>query len=254
MSATHCTGCNRDFTHPGYRRSHLSQTTNPACIAVREALLTPVSGASPSISIPQPTPSTPSDSHQQTLTTPSPTDCGPAAPYNQVNFLDEVTSHEGNALYDDEYVDHSVASDTGDEDDGSDTNDDVDNGTNCEDHTETHRNNGGHDLDHLDEFEGTEESLLVEPTIAHFPGRRVGEVCSQGIATMQEYDDAFGGPPEEKYFPFTSKTNWELAKWAKLRGPSATSFTELLNISGVSWTCELFYPIVSPSLPSYISN
>jgi hypothetical protein len=33
--------------------------------------------------------------------------------------------------------------------------------------------------------------------------------------------------------PFISKMDWEIARWAKLRGPSSTAFTELLNIDGV---------------------
>ncbi|KAJ7915699.1 hypothetical protein B0H13DRAFT_1584014, partial [Mycena leptocephala] len=34
--------------------------------------------------------------------------------------------------------------------------------------------------------------------------------------------------------PFTSKLEWELAQWAKLRGPGSTVFTDLLKISGVT--------------------
>jgi hypothetical protein len=36
------------------------------------------------------------------------------------------------------------------------------------------------------------------------------------------------------YAPFLSRTDWEIAKWGKLRGPSSTAFTELLEIPGVS--------------------
>ncbi|KAG1762749.1 hypothetical protein EV702DRAFT_1206159 [Suillus placidus] len=36
------------------------------------------------------------------------------------------------------------------------------------------------------------------------------------------------------YFPFCSQTEWEIARWAKLRGPSSTAFTDLLAIDGVS--------------------
>jgi len=41
MPAVHCAGCNRTFSNPKYRRSHLSQTRNPACLAVKQALLAP---------------------------------------------------------------------------------------------------------------------------------------------------------------------------------------------------------------------
>ncbi|KAM6489937.1 hypothetical protein JOM56_014516 [Amanita muscaria] len=34
------------------------------------------------------------------------------------------------------------------------------------------------------------------------------------------------------YAPFTSQLEWEMAMWAKLRGPSSTAFTELMAIEG----------------------
>lgn len=34
--------------------------------------------------------------------------------------------------------------------------------------------------------------------------------------------------------PWTSKLDWEFARWAQLRGPSASALTELLKIDGVS--------------------
>jgi hypothetical protein len=36
------------------------------------------------------------------------------------------------------------------------------------------------------------------------------------------------------YAPFKSKMDWEIAKWAKLRGPGSTAFSDLLAINGVS--------------------
>jgi hypothetical protein len=37
-----------------------------------------------------------------------------------------------------------------------------------------------------------------------------------------------------RYAPFVSRFDWEIARWAKLRGPSSSAFTELLQIEGVS--------------------
>ena len=36
------------------------------------------------------------------------------------------------------------------------------------------------------------------------------------------------------YAPFLSKLDWEVARWAKLRGPGSTAVTELTGIEGVS--------------------
>jgi hypothetical protein len=40
--------------------------------------------------------------------------------------------------------------------------------------------------------------------------------------------------------PFTSKIDWEIAKWAKLRGPGSTALSELLRIEGVSALSSVF--------------
>ena len=122
----------------------------------------------------------------------------------------------------------------------SDTDEDLENGSNTNsdsDHITT--GTSPNDEEHGRIFTSPEVSQLwgesqVKPTIVHFPGNRAGEVCLKGIMPMQEYENALGGPSKNPYSPFTSRIDWELAKWAKLRGPSATSFTELLNIDGVS--------------------
>ena len=105
------------------------------------------------------------------------------------------------------------------------------------------------------EHEGTRlgEESQVELMVIDFPGKCTGEVCSEGIMSMQQQENALGGPTKNPYHPFTSKEDWELVKWAKLCGLSATSFTELLNISGVS-ICIPIHLIVSLSLPSCMSN
>ncbi|KAG1874323.1 hypothetical protein F4604DRAFT_1880851 [Suillus subluteus] len=39
---------------------------------------------------------------------------------------------------------------------------------------------------------------------------------------------------ENPYSPFSSRMDWEIAQWAKLRGPSSTAFSDLLSIKGIS--------------------
>ncbi|KAG1810188.1 uncharacterized protein HD556DRAFT_1428325 [Suillus plorans] len=48
-------------------------------------------------------------------------------------------------------------------------------------------------------------------------------------------------PPENLYHPFTSKMDWEVARWAKLRGVSSTAFSDLLAIEGVSERLSLSF-------------
>ncbi|KAI0827979.1 hypothetical protein BC628DRAFT_1303926, partial [Trametes gibbosa] len=46
------------------------------------------------------------------------------------------------------------------------------------------------------------------------------------------------------YAPFTSKMDWEVARWAKLRGAGSTSFNDLTKIEGVRSSCLLPHMVV----------
>ncbi|KAJ7125731.1 hypothetical protein C8R46DRAFT_1250545 [Mycena filopes] len=46
---------------------------------------------------------------------------------------------------------------------------------------------------------------------------------------------------ENPYAPFKSKVDWEIARWAKLRGAGSTAFSDLLGIEGVRGSLDLSY-------------
>lgn len=56
----------------------------------------------------------------------------------------------------------------------------------------------------------------------------------------EEWHRSSLGDPTNLYAPFTSKVDWEVSRWAKLRGFGSTAFTDLLKIDGL---CD-FYPRV----------
>ncbi|KAI0039433.1 hypothetical protein FA95DRAFT_1504177 [Auriscalpium vulgare] len=63
--------------------------------------------------------------------------------------------------------------------------------------------------------------------------------------------------PLNEWAPFASKLEWEIARWAKLRGPTSTAFTELLQIEGLQDRLGLSFKsskdlnkIVDGSLPA----
>ena len=66
-----------------------------------------------------------------------------------------------------------------------------------------------------------------------YPGKSAGAFHSQGIPTTKEFENTLGGPSPNLFAPFSSQTDWELAKWAKLQGLGSTAFTELMGITGV---------------------
>jgi hypothetical protein len=51
---------------------------------------------------------------------------------------------------------------------------------------------------------------------------------------MCAFDPEGSSSSNNIYAPFKSKMDWEIAKWAKLRGPGSTAFSDLLAINGVS--------------------
>ncbi|KAJ6607088.1 hypothetical protein B0H10DRAFT_2228204 [Mycena sp. CBHHK59/15] len=87
-----------------------------------------------------------------------------------------------------------------------------------------------------------EDRFHVQPIIEKFPGARAGEVISKDrTQSAEERYRAALGDPTNLYAPFASKMDWEVARWAKLRGSGSTAFTDLLKIDGVRDVLGLSY-------------
>ncbi|KAJ6475468.1 hypothetical protein C8R45DRAFT_1102753 [Mycena sanguinolenta] len=84
-----------------------------------------------------------------------------------------------------------------------------------------------------------EDRFHEKPTMVKFPGNgpatRAGEPISpdRSASTEEQYSKILGATGNI-YSPFTSKMDWEVARWAKLRGSGSTAFTDLLKIEGVA--------------------
>lgn len=79
-------------------------------------------------------------------------------------------------------------------------------------------------------------------TIVPYPDSRAGKPIT--CAEVQDANTTYGssiGNAENPYSPFSSRMDWEIAQWAKLRGPSSTAFSDLLSIRGVSERLDLSY-------------
>ncbi|KAJ7931901.1 hypothetical protein B0H13DRAFT_1857554 [Mycena leptocephala] len=89
-----------------------------------------------------------------------------------------------------------------------------------------------------------EDCFHHKPIIEHYPGSRAGKPVAPrpGKTAEEEYESSLlessSGNP---YAPFKSKMDWEVAKWAKLRGSGSTAFTDLLNVEGVRSALDLSY-------------
>ncbi|KAF9037189.1 hypothetical protein BJ165DRAFT_1353838 [Panaeolus papilionaceus] len=104
------------------------------------------------------------------------------------------------------------------------------------------------------------EGYGVKPTVVlryseKYPQSRAGQPIQRVASTDTQYKSAVGG--ENPWAPFTSRLDWEVARWAKLRGQGSTAFSELLSIEGMSDALGLSYKnsdelnnIIDKKLPS----
>ena len=83
----------------------------------------------------------------------------------------------------------------------------------------------------------TDERACSKPFILkysdQYPDREAGRSLHQGDTSDHQYSAAIDGG-DNIWAPFLSKTDWEVAKWAKLRGAGSTAFSDLLKVEGVS--------------------
>jgi len=64
------------------------------------------------------------------------------------------------------------------------------------------------------------------------PSARAGQPLTDQESKDNVYGAALGGG-DNPWAPFNSKKDWEIARWAKLRGAGSTAFSELLAVDGV---------------------
>jgi hypothetical protein len=74
--------------------------------------------------------------------------------------------------------------------------------------------------------------LHKPPTAQQFPGV-AGKIYRTEDTNNKVYGEVVG-TSENLYAPFSSQLEWEMAKWAKLQGPSSTAFSDMMKIEGVS--------------------
>ncbi|KAI0338542.1 hypothetical protein BDW22DRAFT_1409533 [Trametopsis cervina] len=69
-----------------------------------------------------------------------------------------------------------------------------------------------------------------------FPGGQAGTTVNQeydATTSHKAYQTSLGADDSNPYAPFISRMDWEIARWAKMRGPSSTALSELLSIEGL---------------------
>ncbi|KAG1865424.1 hypothetical protein F4604DRAFT_1586067 [Suillus subluteus] len=77
--------------------------------------------------------------------------------------------------------------------------------------------------------------------VVPYPDPRAGQQITRCCAANAEYEAHLANEEENLYHPFASKMEWEVARWAKLRGLSSTALSDLLAIEGVSERLSLSF-------------
>jgi hypothetical protein len=140
---------------------------------------------------------------------------------------------------------HRGVDDDGDYNDG-----DYDDG----DYNDGDHDDGDYDYDDMDgDGDGDPPPVLPERSTAHdalqnphytekfndkYADARAGLCIGEEQNTNSQYQTGMLDRMNT-WSPFSSRLDWEVARWAKLRGPSSTAFSELLAINGVSGTLHL---------------
>ena len=241
MPPAACKGCGKKFSSSKFRRSHLSQTTDPRCQSERQIFLSRrLLDYSPPLSPSQPA-SSPSDPSSSPLAspgnpTPTPPDNFAGTPAwrspeieddGTLDLSDNVLDLSDGALdLDDGALDLDEISASDDENE-TQSDDDADSDTGG-----TNDNEHGRFLS-AEEINNLQSKIWGDVHVEVYPGPYAGAVHSHGIPTTKELENMLGGPSPNPFAPFNNQTDWELAKWAKLRGPGSTSFTELMGVTGV---------------------
>nr|VWP01897.1 Para aminobenzoic acid synthetase [Ganoderma boninense] len=249
-----CAGCDRKFTAVG-RKRHLRQTSKPNCIAVRDSEQVSDSqdsddnnrSSTPSTSSPRSSPAADAPDLPQPFTG---------------DFYGEYTAEDF-----DDYLEYDADCDNEDDDDGVGSGDeeagagdpeDADAGEDDDEDAANFEEEHGWepppadafdlvpdpdgDGDHTVDGEGepgstqrrANEHLHTRTFAIRFPGPHAGSPLSQQQeSTLYEQYENMSHSDDDlnnNYYPFKSRLDWKIAKWAKMRGPGSTAVSELLDI------------------------
>ncbi|TFK85635.1 hypothetical protein K466DRAFT_601004 [Polyporus arcularius HHB13444] len=261
-----CDGCKLWYTTTGIVH-HLEQTQKPACIAYQEQLEAEgYESSQPSMTVSDRTPGTPSTPSSRSRSRSRLSDA--AIPdYEEPqpqpfegdffgNYEDEAWSdfdeYQGDDGEDEDQVDQEQDAGTDDDEE------DEDGQSGLEEEADNYEDEGGweppldpnvggpapfaveDEEDLPEELYGTDgmarrraqEQLHINTFIDPFPCPLAGQATSaqrEGTA-YEQYQFDVDSEGDNPYAPFASRIDYEVAKWAKMRGPGSTAVSELLQI------------------------
>jgi hypothetical protein len=219
----HCTGCNREFSASGFTR-HVNSMTTAVCRATYNNLIPSDDVGDNDIDMENTGGNFEGDFF------------GPDYEQAEFGWLegDETIGMEPHYLESCKYLQFIARADESEEQ--------------SEEGDEDEANDPGVDLEHTSHTlhtPGAPPLPEVSPSknyiIEQFPGDQAGaplEHINPCQSNFEKYQQQLNNNTE--YAPFTSRVDWEIARWAKIYGPSSNAVNELLKIDGVSLSFRRF--------------
>jgi hypothetical protein len=216
-----CPGCLQSFSATGYSQ-HLAKTTQAPCKAVLTASRAHTHPHAPSA--PAPAPAPPSLAEEQ----------------------DQPSIFEGDffGTYEEDDLEWSDNNNS----DSSDEEEDLDS-EEWEppaqgDNESSHSNDSGTEESadqqaHRQQIE--ELNMGQNIVIIPYPDAHAGKPITGQPSGANATYGINAGSAANVYAPFASQMDWDIAKWAKLRGSSSTAFTDLLSTDGVRDSAKVYF-------------
>jgi hypothetical protein len=79
-----------------------------------------------------------------------------------------------------------------------------------------------------------EERFIRKPHITVFGGEAGAPLPRGTEPAYAKYEAHLSEIDDNPWAPFNSQMDWQIARWAKVRGSTSTAFSDLLAINGVS--------------------
>jgi hypothetical protein len=236
-----CPGCGKSLSLAGYR-NHLQHTANPSCYRIYQESLEQFSDvdSDEDLDIDEDLPEVDMPG-LPVIKDDIGGDLDNPAFYDDINDIGDVANDPMDVEYSEKEQDEEVHPEEEDETDEEEFD------YNYEDHWELPPESSEMDIDFQNEPESeddlvllSEKRLLAEdvfcqaPIVEKFPSPYAGAPIpnTKTLSKDEAYQKDINAP-HNPWAPFSSKMDWEIAKWAKLRGPGSTALSDLLKINGV---------------------
>ena len=231
-----CSGCGGTFSHGSGYLNHVRLSRNTDCAAIYQQSLDYQSDA-------------PADSDADSDIENDDAELH-AAP---IIWNDNISDHNIEDVFDENYIpgvspERDVESENPGWENELETDEEEEFGENDDEHWEPPPPQSlADDVDFLDEQEqdnpgssrearmAAEDAFRQHPVVEKYPDNHAGAPISnkKSVSKNESYAKAINNK-HNSWAPFSSQIDWEVARWAKLRGPGSTALSDLLKIDGVS--------------------